>query len=370
MRTHRKANALPSHPRKGAMLALIAICLPLFLIFAAYSLNVAYMQMTRTELRTATDAASRAGARTLSLRQDTEIANAAAIEAARRNNVAGDSLLLGNGDLQWGLSQPGVGGVWGFVPAGDEDDPRNSLRVVGSRTTGSLSGSIPLLFSEFTSTGVFEPSMSSTATQIDRDICLVLDTSGSMAALTNGAWGDWSFGNPAPAGSKWLALVDSVDAFLNALRRTPQDEQVALVTYSTWATHQLDLTLNYTSVEERMDEITANFEGGSTGIGRGADLGITGVSDPTRARRFAAKTIVILTDGQHNQGRSPDVVALEARDANITVHTIAFGNDANETLMQQTATNGGGKYWKATTPESLTAAFEEIANNLPTLLTE
>ncbi len=355
------------------MLALIAICLPIFLVFAAYSLNVAYMQMTRTELRTATDAASRAGARKLSLSQDTVAANTLAIEAARRNSVAGDPLLLRDTDLVWGFSEPDPNKfMWKFKPAEKEDDLRNALRVIGSRTASSRSGSIPLLFSQVTSTGVFEPSMSSTATQLDRDICLVLDTSGSMTGPAGDApAGSWTSGSEAPEGSKWLALVDSVNAFLLALERTPQDEQVALVTYASSSQHERDLTMDYNSVSNRMDDVSKNFYGGATAVGDGAATGVLAVTDTHHARRFAAKTIVILTDGNHNTGQYPDTVATNAHnDHGITVHTIAFGNDANETLMRQTAENGGGQYWKATTPESLTTAFEEIANNLPTLLTE
>ena len=76
------------HVARGAMLVLVAICLPLFIIMAAFAVDVAWMQLTRTELRTATDAASRAGAKTLSLAQSEAAARAAAKDAARRNRVA------------------------------------------------------------------------------------------------------------------------------------------------------------------------------------------------------------------------------------------------------------------------------------------
>ena len=63
------------------MLPLIAICLPLFIIAAAFAVDVAYMQLARTELRTATDAAARAGAKTLSMSQNQTTARAAAVAA-------------------------------------------------------------------------------------------------------------------------------------------------------------------------------------------------------------------------------------------------------------------------------------------------
>ena len=53
--------------RQGAMLVLITVALSLVIIMAAFAVDVAWMQLVSTELRTATDAASRAGAKTLSL---------------------------------------------------------------------------------------------------------------------------------------------------------------------------------------------------------------------------------------------------------------------------------------------------------------
>ena len=95
------------------------------------------------------------------------------------------------------------------------------------------------------------------------------------------------------------------------------------------------------------------------------------MTDPQFARRYAQKTIVVMTDGNHNEGKWPDIVAEAARDNfNVTVHTITFGPNVNETLMRETARKGGGQYWHAADAEALTAAFQEIANNLPTLITE
>lgn len=363
-----------SPERRGAMLPLVAVCLPVILLFAAYSINIAQMQLTRTELRTATDAASRAGARTLSITQSQTQAERTAIEAARRNVVSGSPLLLATSDLDFGLSEPSAGGGrWEFVEAANPSDPKNSVRVTGQRTKGSLSGPIPLLFPVFSENGVFEPVKTATATQIDRDISLVLDRSGSMTAPVDPTQpvSAWKRGQPAPNGSKWLDLVSATDAFLAALSSTPQDEQVALVTYGTTASHELNLTLDYNDIREKMAAHTAQYHGGRTAVGDGTDLGTQAVTNPRFARRYAQKTIVVMTDGRHNEGKWPDIVAEAARnDSNVTVHTITFGPDVNANLMRRTARKGGGQYWHASDAASLVAAFEEIANNLPTLITE
>src|SRR5687767_1276423 len=90
--------------RRGAMLVLIAVCLPLCLIMAAFAVDVAWMQLVRTELRISTDAAARAAAKELSLAQDINAARAKGKDFARRNLVAGEPLQLANADLQFGVS--------------------------------------------------------------------------------------------------------------------------------------------------------------------------------------------------------------------------------------------------------------------------
>src|SRR6478672_4566950 len=93
-----------SKTRRGAMLVFIAVCLPLCIIMAAFAVDVAWMQLVRTELRTSTDAAARAGAKELSLAQDTTVAKNMAKTVAKRNLVAGDPLLLADSDIVFGVS--------------------------------------------------------------------------------------------------------------------------------------------------------------------------------------------------------------------------------------------------------------------------
>ena len=90
--------------RTGAILMLVAVCLPAVLVMIAMAIDVAWMQLARTELRTATDAASRAGAKVLGMTQDVDQARAAAVDAASRNVVAGESFVIEPGDVEIGVS--------------------------------------------------------------------------------------------------------------------------------------------------------------------------------------------------------------------------------------------------------------------------
>src|SRR6476619_7067173 len=126
--------------RQGAMLVLIAVCLPLCIIMAAFAVDVAWMQLVRTELRTSTDAAARAGAKELSLAQDTTVAKNMAKTVAKRNLVAGDPLLLADSDIVFGVStQANDTTRFKFTAGGKQP---NALRVTGRRTSGSLSGAV------------------------------------------------------------------------------------------------------------------------------------------------------------------------------------------------------------------------------------
>ena len=58
IQSHRR----PARHRRGAMLVLIAIMMIGFMVAVAFSVDIAQMHLSRTELRTATDAASKAAA--------------------------------------------------------------------------------------------------------------------------------------------------------------------------------------------------------------------------------------------------------------------------------------------------------------------
>jgi Flp pilus assembly protein TadG len=330
--------------RRGAMLVLIAVCIPILIIMAVFAVDVAYMELVRSELRTATDAAAHAGTRTLSLTQDIAQARQEAKDAAQKNLVAGSPLLLDDSDIEVGLSlRSDKNTRFSFTSS---TTPANAMRVTGYRTQSSLSGPVNLFFARFLGRGSFEPVQEAIATQVDRDLALVLDESGSMD------------------GQPWTDLSTAVDAFLTALDGTPQNELVSLETFDDSGHHRESLTSDYNKVRDEMDHITPD---GMTAIGEGMEKGIESLS---KVNRLAAKAIVVMTDGIHNTGVDPVVVAQDARAAGITVYTVTFGDSADQTMMQNVAATGGGRHWHAPTGADLIDVFQEIANSTPTLLTK
>ena len=78
---------------------------------------------------------------------------------------------------------------------------------------------------------------------------------------------------------------------------------------------------------------------------------------------------MVLTDGIHNTGNiTPVEAAQTAANYGVTVHTITFGNNADQTTMAAVAAAGNGRHWHAPNNTQLTTVFNEIANNSPTIL--
>jgi Mg-chelatase subunit ChlD len=151
------------------------------------------------------------------------------------------------------------------------------------------------------------------------------------------------------------------------LDTTSQEEQVSIASYSSSATLDTYLEKNFNIIRETVDGLNT---GGSTAIGRGMNEGIQALIHAA-ARPYASKTMVVMTDGMHNSGISPVDVAISLMSAyNLTIHTVTFGEGADQDLMEDVAAIGGGKHYHAATGTELVAIFEEIANNLPTILTK
>ncbi|WP_231603006.1 vWA domain-containing protein [Neorhodopirellula pilleata] len=331
--------------RRGAMLILIAVMMFMFLITMAFSIDIAQMHLARTELRTASDAAAGAAATTLAETQDTAAAIARGQQIAAANHVNGAPLLLAPSDFDFGKSERQNNGKFQFTLGGS---PLNGVRVDGRRTAGSRSGAIPLLFGNVTGTTTFEPQVSATSTFLERDITLVVDRSGSMA------------------GQKFADLVRALQTFRQVLDTTPIKEQVGLASYSDDATEDAQLTKDLNNIIGAIARIRV---GGFTSISRGMEAG-RGIVLRGRPPQFVERTMIVMTDGQHNRGIEPRVVAQVLAADEVTIHTITFGAGADIARMSEVATIGGGRHFHALSGQQLIDAYREIALTLGTILTD
>lgn len=488
-----------SYNRNGAIIPVFAFMLPVLLIFSGFAINLAYMQCVTTEMKIATDAAAHAAGRAMSIHQTTDDAIAQAELILQQNDVNGYifSVTNANGaddqvDVVFGTSIRANNGqgMYGFAEVSKANVDNGSERATSVGVVSNAN--FPMVFNAM-SQASFQPFRRSIATQVDRDIALVLDRSGSMlyyqdeealldliddlyetyeqitepdrykypywkwsnrkgwrwkgwhfpedadsswvrgsgsifvpGGTTNGDrliswseredakdflydrtvtnnviyqvekwnnpdhtlgdsfssseadqltdpmaiyWYDWKYNDDQAARfSRWSYLVQGVDAFLDVLDITDQEERVSLVTFNSGATLDISLVDTYDSIR---DEVVDIVPYGGTAIGTGMETGLPPIISGSAARAFAAKTIVVLTDGENNNGTDP-VTAVNTIVASnhVTVHTVTFSEGADEEAMEDVAEAGGGRHYHANDGDVLVDIFEEIANNLPTILTE
>ncbi|MCA9145522.1 MAG: VWA domain-containing protein [Planctomycetaceae bacterium] len=346
----RRLRRLRRARRRGVMVILMLFLLVGLLAAAAFSVDVAYMQLVRTELRRATDAGARAGGEALSRTEKVDIARAAAKAAAASNTVAGQPLVLDDADIVFGNSAQGRDGKWFFTA---NAQPFNSVQVDGDRTAKSATGNVALFFGKAFGTDSFAPSMSAIVMQGEsskRDFAVVVDRSGSMA---------WDSGGRGSE-SRWEALLTAFGGFLSALADTKDEEEVGLVSYASSSSIDEYLTDRHNDPTETLNRLRPS---GSTNIYSGIVNGTTVLTRSGRARSDAVKIMVVMTDGQHNTGPEPVVAARAAATEKIVIYTITFGDGADITRMRAVADATGGKHYHAPTAADLRAIFRKVVTD-------
>ncbi|MEM7455688.1 MAG: vWA domain-containing protein [Planctomycetota bacterium] len=363
--------------RNGLLVVLFALLLPVLIVVLGFSIDYANMQRVRNEARAVADIAAKVAADTLAVTDDIEAARLAAIDIAAQNTIAGESVVLESGNIQFGRAVKQEDGSYSF----DLDaTPYNSVRVVSERSSSVSQGPIDLFFGRFYGRPSFDVSHAATSSFINVDICLVLDRSGSMKYQAVGTTVDYASTRqcvPPLPDSRWAELNTAVEAFVSRLEQTNIEERVAMVTFSsdttictpgiTLTASSLDqpLTTNMADIRNQMAVMSSTVWGGGTNVTAGLDLArlhMTSASDPD-ARRF----IIVLTDGIHNDGLPPFASALLAAQDGYIVHTITFSDDANLEDMQTVAFNGGGTHHHAANGAELENVFRRIAGSFAIL---
>lgn len=391
--------------RKGAILPLLAAMVMGFLVMSAFSVDVAYMQLVRTQLRVATDAAAKAGAEALARTQTDSAGRAAAIAVAQMNPVGGDPLLLASSDVKFGRVTQNDNGKWNFHA---NATPFTAVRVRGRRTEDALSGSVPLFFAGVFGDGGFTPVHTATATHLENEIVIAVDRSHSMCFDMSGA--SWSYASnnplpsilsnpqsyqqwqidltspPHPTGSRWAALDSAVDVFLDEVALVSKPPRVSLVTWaseitlssyegsltgrtSPLVTLDTPLSLDYSPVRNAIGNYGSDVVFGGTDISAGIDAAVVELTSAS-ARPLANKSVVLMTDGQWTHGRDPLLAASDANAAGVVIYTVTFLDAADQSVMQQVATSTGGRHFHASNATQLRQAFQEIARSLPVALVQ
>ena len=394
-RTHsRRLTAVGPHSRSGTVLVFLVAGIVMLLAMTMISVDVATMQLTRAELRAATDAAAKAGAESLLRTQSQSLAVQAAQDMAQLNTVAGAAFKISPSDVVVGTSALQSDGSWAFTAGGSRP---NAVRVNSAMNNSSASGSVKLAFGKVFNSSSFTPTKTSTASAVQQEICLCIDRSGSMSYDLSGI--DRSYPpdgannrRPRP-GSRWLSLCNALTIYLNEVKQTPVPSRVALVTWASdvsnvakednsgllkpitsapaYVVAQLEAGLSYdfTTINSAIACRSEHPIYGSTNMAAGIDKAVATLT-AANVLPYATRNVVLMTDGQWNQGRNPIDAANDALNAGVVINVVTFLPEADNPDARQVAQITGGAYIHASTEAELIAAFQKLARTLPVVLTD
>lgn len=392
MRNCRSLREFHDQRRSGAMLLFVLALLIIIFAMVVYSVDVAFMQLARTELQAVTDAAAKAAAGELARTNgDHKQAQKVGIEVAAANQVAGAPLMLQNKDFEFGQAFEQSDGTWAFTP---NVLPFTSVRVTASKSADSKSGPVQLFFAPLFGQNTFSPMHVSVASQFEQELVLVIDRSHSMCFDESGV--DWSYPDgssgtsaylapPHSTGSRWAKLARAIETFISTLGTVQYPPQVALVTWAStfsqtsfetqqtgiiWNAVERDVSLgqSFEAIQNVIDRRGGNPMLGGTNLSAGIDEAAQLLS--SQGSPDARKAMIVMTDGQWNRGRDPLEAALDAKALGIAIHTITFLDKADQSTMEQVAIAAGGRHFHASNSTELNAIFKELALMLPVALTQ
>lgn len=200
------------------------------------------------------------------------------------------------------------------------------------------------------------------------DIQVVLDISGSMAAE------DFQPRN---------RLTVAVAVVKNFVEQRPAD-RLGLVVFAGSALARVPLTSDHAMLLDLLDGVSLHSLPDGTAIG----LALANAAARLKASAARTKVIVLVTDGVNNRGAiDPDSAAAVCEGLGIRVYTVGVGTagtvpvpmqfrdsdtgevetrrvmmdvEVDEELLGRIAERTGGRFFKATDPESLRRIFQEV----------
>jgi Ca-activated chloride channel homolog len=363
-------------PRQGSVLVLAAAIILMFALIGSYVINMAYVELSTTQLQVASDAVTRAAGRTFIVTGSKEKAITAARDIGKLNLVAREPLQIEDEDIVFGESvRKDFSSRYSFTPS----TKSNAVQVT-ARRSAATGDAVKLLLPGFLSVNAVAMEKTAISTQVDVDVALVVDRSGSMAyaadekaaypPLPKSSPPNWNFGQAVPPNSRWGDLEAAVSTFAKELDNSPIDIRLAVVSYSDGGKIEQSLSSNLLGSPASLAKYSKKFDSGATNIAAGLNAGGNALkSGAAGSRTGAIKVIVLMTDGIRTAGALPVPVAEKLAKSGAIIFTVTFSKEADKKTMQSIAEKGNGKSFHATNATSLEEAFVEIVKQLPTLIT-
>lgn len=167
----------------------------------------------------------------------------------------------------------------------------------------------------------------------DSIICLVCDVSGSM----NDRIDNQTKLQAAKAAAKTIVATTE-----NWNKSYEGNFGVGVVQFSDGSQTVALPHIDYTYLRACVDTMG---DGGGTQIYTGIDTAV----EQLKNEKADKKVIILMTDGQDSSDSTTRASAEAAKEEDITIYTIGFGNGVNETLLQDVADITGGEYQFANT---------------------
>jgi hypothetical protein len=175
------------------------------------------------------------------------------------------------------------------------------------------------------------------------------------------------------------AVKQAVEELCDYLTEMDTDDYLSIHYYSDSAWTGVTLTDSYPAIVSNVYAQSAGNYGTYTNIYAGMNSAVNELLSD-RARPNAKKVIFLMTDGNPNRPSTGDPIALAlasadtARVKHIQVHTISFGADSNQTLMEDMAGTGKGSTYYVASPdiaqytEDLRQVFRALGGKRPVRL--
>jgi Ca-activated chloride channel homolog len=156
----------------------------------------------------------------------------------------------------------------------------------------------------------------------------------------------------------------------------PPGAQVGVVSFSQSASVVAPLSSDPTAAQHTLTRLSAN---GGTAIGDGLDAALNQLDQRPRDSQGnpAPAVVVLLSDGQSNEGQPPAAAAARAAEEGVRVYTIGIGErdapayvDGNvpvgldEQTLRSIASGTGGSYFYAADADQLAQVYADLGSRI------
>ena len=206
--------------------------------------------------------------------------------------------------------------------------------TIGANRTGYLPGNWTGQFNHLATSGlVIELGGTSLMMELKPiDLCLVLDTSGSM--------NDSECIDTLKIDAAKKAAQDTISGFF--FPGTPN--RIAVVSFSDVSSTASEFTNNYFEAYNRVDQLYAD---GFTSFGLGLEQALFEFSKIDSKNRVPV--ILFMSDGMHNTEPDFGYPLAKCMNKRIKVYTVGYGSEADHDLLREMADLSGGEYLFADT---------------------